>query len=55
MMAMVMFTCMLIFPWLVVAMVTSVVMLVVMAIVMRLSMDILVEMYLRVINVTECY
>jgi len=54
-MAMVMFTCMLISPWLVMAIVASVVMVVVTVIVMRLSMDVLVELYLRVINVTECY
>ena len=55
MMAMVMFTCMLISPWLVMAVVASVVMVVVTVMAMRLSMDVLVVIYLRVINVTECY
>ena len=55
MMAMVMFTCMLIFPWLAMTVVAPVVMVVVTVMAMRLSMDVLVELYLRVINVTECY
>jgi hypothetical protein len=55
MMAMVMFTCMLISPWLVMAVVASVVMVVVMVTVTRLSMDVLVDIYLRVINVTKRY
>ena len=55
MMAMVMFTCMFFSPWLVMAVVASVVMVVVTVLAMRLSMDVLVVIYLRVINVTECY